>query len=363
MATFETRISSKNETSYRVKIRILGYPPVNKTFSTMTLAKKWAKKTETEIEEGKYFPATKHKSKTLNDLINAYVAHVGLDNPRRLNELRPIMDWWKQELGYRLLSELTGEHFIAARQNLAKKATSKKDADGNTLRISVSTVNRYMVALNTAFNFSFSVLKWLQSNPMQGLKKLKEPEGRTRFLSPDEIARLMTACLEDTSPHIFAAVLLGISTGRRKGAITNLKWQDVDLETGRVQFWEQKTKTFAVSTISGCTLELLQRKFTEKGELESLIFPSPIKDGAAIDIRTAWERVKKRAQLEDFRFHDLKHTCASYMAMEGSSLLDLAKVLGHKTLNMVIRYAHLTEDHTAALQKKMNDKVLGNVKI
>lgn len=363
MATIEKRSSSDGVISWRVKIRIKGQTPINKTFSSHTLAKKWAKKTETDIEEGRYFPSTNGKSKTLNELIETYINHVRLDNLRRLNELTSIMDWWKAEFGHKLLSEFSGETFISARHRLSKKLTNKKDADGTPIQISPSTMNRYTVALNTTFNFCVEVLKWLPVNPLKGVKKFQEPEGRTRFLDTSEIDRLITACINDESPHIFAAVLLGMSTGRRKSAIMNLQWKDIDLDTGRVLFREQKTKSFISSTISGCTLELLRRKSAEYGDTEIWVFPSHVKPGAPIDIRAAWERVRTTAQLSDFRFHDLKHTCASYMAMNGASLIELSKVLGHKTLDMVLRYSHLTEDHTAAIQKKMNEKVLGHVKL
>ena len=99
------------------------------------------------------------------------------------------------------------------------------------------------------------------------------------------------------------------------------------------------------------------------------VFPSqkPAKDKTSgkliyqpIDIRTAWENALKNAEIEDFRFHDLRHSAASYLAMNGASLAEIAEVLGHKTLQMVKRYAHLSEAHTSTVVASMNEKIFGS---
>ncbi|WP_188656297.1 site-specific integrase, partial [Roseibium aquae] len=85
----------------------------------------------------------------------------------------------------------------------------------------------------------------------------------------------------------------------------------------------------------------------------------PRRDGMApIDIRTAWENARDAAGLVDFRFHDIRHSTASYLAMNGASLVEIAEVLGHRTLQMVRRYAHLSESHVKELVQSVNDKVL-----
>ncbi len=79
----------------------------------------------------------------------------------------------------------------------------------------------------------------------------------------------------------------------------------------------------------------------------------------ALDMRTAWEAAVKRTKITNLRFHDLRHSCASYLAMGGASLAEIAEVLGHKTLAMVKRYAHLSDTHTAGVVAKMNEKIFG----
>ena len=78
-----------------------------------------------------------------------------------------------------------------------------------------------------------------------------------------------------------------------------------------------------------------------------------------VEIRSAWSFALEKAKVEDFRFHDLRHTAASYLAMNGATLAEIAEILGHKTFQMVKRYAHLSEAHTASIVEKMNAKIFG----
>jgi len=89
-----------------------------------------------------------------------------------------------------------------------------------------------------------------------------------------------------------------------------------------------------------------------------LLFPS--KNNAKtkpIHLRDPWKKALTAAQIDDFRFHDLRHSAASYLAMNGASLVEIADILGHKTLSMVKRYSHLSEAHTASVVSSMNEKI------
>ena len=90
-----------------------------------------------------------------------------------------------------------------------------------------------------------------------------------------------------------------------------------------------------------------------------MVFPSPNNPTQPISSRTAWIRAIKKADINNFRFHDLRHSTASYLAMNGASLVEIAEILGHKTLQMAKRYSHLSEDHKAMVLEKMNKKVFG----
>ncbi|MFW9875871.1 MAG: site-specific integrase, partial [Candidatus Thorarchaeota archaeon] len=111
--------------------------------------------------------------------------------------------------------------------------------------------------------------------------------------------------------------------------------------------------------LTGKALQMLQELQNKHNLFTQLLFPSKINYNIPVDIRSAWEYALKKAKIKDFRFHDLRHSCASYLAMNGSSILEIAAVLGHKTLQMAKRYSHLSDNHLSDVVSKMNEKILG----
>ena len=111
--------------------------------------------------------------------------------------------------------------------------------------------------------------------------------------------------------------------------------------------------------LTGYARELMQRHSQERDVVSEFVFPSPNDPKRPWNIQTAWNTAIEKANLKDFRFHDLRHSAASYLAMNGASLAEIAEVLGHKTLQMVKRYAHLSEAHTSKVVAAMNEKIFG----
>ena len=91
-----------------------------------------------------------------------------------------------------------------------------------------------------------------------------------------------------------------------------------------------------------------------------LVFPGTVDPSKPFDFRKSWELVLREAEIKDFRWHDLRHSAGSYLAMNGASLRDIAEILGHKTLEMAMRYSHLTEAHSTGVVKSMNEKMFEN---
>ena len=94
-------------------------------------------------------------------------------------------------------------------------------------------------------------------------------------------------------------------------------------------------------------------------KLKGLVFPSAVDFKKPVDLRTPWETVLRRAKINDFRFHDLRHTSASYMAMNGATTLEIKEALGHKSTAMAERYSHLSESHVDDVVLKMNERHFG----
>ncbi len=138
--------------------------------------------------------------------------------------------------------------------------------------------------------------------------------------------------------------------------IRQIRWKDVDLKRGTIVLHQTKNRERRSVPLAGKALQLLKEIQTEANESSPFVF-SGQGSGRPVDFRTAWETALRHADIQDFRFHDLRHSAASYLAMNGATLRELADILGHRSLEMVRRYAHLTEQHTAAVVASMNAKI------
>ncbi len=357
MANIEKRVSKDGKTRYRVKIRLKGFPIQSATFDRLTDAKKWAQQTESAIREGRHFKTTEAKRHTLTELLDRYISDVLTTKPKDArNQIRQL-EWWKVEIGSHALSDVTPSLIAECRNKLGKEFTLRGKAR------SPATVNRYLAALSVTLTIAVKEWGWLEDSPMRKVTKPKEARGRVRFLSDDERMRLLKACKESSNPYLYPVVVLALSTGMRQGEIMNLTWDTVDLNQGRAILHETKNGERRAVAITGHALEVLKELNKVRRIDCNLLFPTkesrPQKPQKSIDLRSPWKAAIKKAELEDFHFHDLRHSAASYLAMNGASLAEIAEVLGHKTLQMVKRYAHLSEGHTARVVASMNDKIFG----
>ena len=357
MASIEKRVTDDGKTSYRVKVRIKGFPVQSATFERVTDAKKWAQNTESAIRENRHFKTTEAKRHTLAELIERYARDVLPTKPKNaVNQLRQL-DWWKAEIGSYALADVTPALIAQYRDKLTGGIT--KQGKPRT----PATVNRYMAALSVAFTTAVKEWGWLDDTPMRKVTKGKESRGRVRFLSDGERTRLLKACKESPNAYLYPVVVLALSTGMRAGEIMGLTWDVVDLNQGYAILHETKNEERRRVAITGHALEQLKELSKVRRIYCNLLFPSkestPQKPQKPMDLRAPWLAALKVAGIENFKFHDLRHSAASYLAMNGASLAEIAEVLGHKTLQMVKRYAHLSEGHTARVVASMNDKIFG----
>ncbi|AEJ02495.1 integrase family protein [Nitrosomonas sp. Is79A3] len=356
MANIEKRISNDGKTSYRVKIRLKGHPGQSATFERLTDAKKWAQHTESAIREGRHFKTTEAKRHTLADLIDRYCRDV-LPAKKSAKDQTQQLTWWKSEIGSYALADVTPSLLAECRDKLGREITVR-----NKPRSPASVV-RYIAALSHVFTIAVKEWGWLEDSPMRKVTKPKESRGRVRFLSDDERIRLLKICKESSNPYLYVVVVLALSTGMRQGEIMGLTWDVIDLNQGRAILHETKNGERRAVAITGHALELIKELSKVRRIDSNLLFPSkenaPQKPQKPMDLRSPWETAVKKAELQDFKFHDLRHSAASYLAMNGASLAEIAEVLGHKTLQMVKRYAHLSEGHTARVVASMNNKIFG----
>ncbi len=150
-----------------------------------------------------------------------------------------------------------------------------------------------------------------------------------------------------------------MTTGARRGEILGLSWCDIDLAAQRAVLHKTKNNERRSLTLVGPVVDELHRLRKVRRLNNDSVFLSD-EASAQHGIRKAWHQALNDAEINDFRFHDLRHTCASYLAMNGATTAEIAAVLGHKTLAMVKRYSHLSDEHVRDVVERTAAKVLGS---
>lgn len=231
-----------------------------------------------------------------------------------------------------------------------------KPAEGRTLdgELSQSSIRVHLCSLSIVFKMAMR-WGWVMRNPVDDVEKPPQSNVRVRYLSQDELSRLLVACRNSRYPHLYLIVTLALSTGMRKEEILSLTWKQVDLDRERLILEHTKNGQRSVP-LKGRALELIREHLLRRRPDSDFLFPgekpspkkpcrSVLESARHFDITAPWTAARKAAKITDFRFHDLRHTTASYLAMNGASLIEIAGVLGHKQLQTVHRYAHLSDDH------------------
>jgi integrase len=344
MATIERR-RGRHGLRYRVKVRV-GGTAQSATFASLPAARHWASLTEATCRAQRLFPASEATRHTLGALLERYAREVlPRKSPGTQRHQGTHLAWWQTHLGAYRLQDVTPARLVACREQLAHGRAP-------------GTVQQYLATLAHACAVAVREWQWLDESPMRKVTKPTAPRGRVRCLSADERHRLLEACKASGNPYLYLVVVLALSTGARKMELLTLTWREVDLPRGVITVPKTKNGERRVLPLAGPALALLQQHARVRRIDTPLVFPWA--DGRhPLDIRYAWTQAVQAAQITDFRFHDLRHSCASYLAMNGASLLEIAELLGHKTLAMVQRYAHLTESHLHGVVTRMNAAIFG----
>ncbi|WP_010599008.1 tyrosine-type recombinase/integrase [Rickettsiella massiliensis] len=352
MAAIEKRTTQDGKNSFRVKVRLKGYPTQTATFPRLAEARRWGQQTESALREGRYFKITEAKRHTLAETIDSYLKKILPTKPKSGFSQQGQLQWWKETLGQYTLAEITPALLAQQRDKLLDETTVRQS------KRTPATVNRYLAALSHVFTVAMKEWLWVEENPVLKITKPREPRGRVRFLSDGERFRLLEVCQTSDSPILYTVVVLALSTGARRMEILGLRWKDIDLKRGVITLHETKNGERRVLPLTGLALELIKQQARLRYFNSELVFPG--RDAKKpIDIRFHWEAALCKSGIEDFRFHDLRHSAASYLAMNGASLSEISEVLGHKTLQMVKRYSHLSEAHTIKVVASMNQAIFG----
>lgn len=334
---------------YRAQVRVPGHKHVSKTFSRKKAADDWGRKEEDRLRA---LPPGSALNRTVSEAIARYrKERLPKLKSRRVQEGH--IDWWEDQIGHLTLGQVSPAHIADAIQLL--EIPDKPDGKPRT----PATINRYHSTIGAVFQSASKRWHWMPSNPARDVLRHQEAKGRARWLDDDERKALLESCKESRWDGLYPLVMFALATGARRGELLGLTWDRVDLKAGTAFLEVTKSGERRTLPIRGPALKSLI-EYAKVRRLDSkFVFPS-LDGRKSFSFRPYWERAVQRAELEDFRFHDLRHTTASYLAMNGATLIEIADVLGHKTLEMVKRYAHLADSHKAGVLEKMNTAVFGD---
>jgi integrase len=215
-----------------------------------------------------------------------------------------------------------------------------------------ATVNRFLATLKHMFTkaVEWEMVEEDSLKKVRRVKLLKEPPGRLRFLSKKECHALIGACIS----HLKPIVVTALHTGMRKGEILGLKWEHVDFRHGFILLDNTKNgerREIYINDTLRATLEGIPH-----GLESEYVFTD--RNGRPFkEVKKSFATALSRAGVKDFRFHDLRHTFASHLVMAGKDITSVKKLLGHKSLNMTLRYSHLAPSHLVSVVKVLDEKI------
>jgi integrase len=214
-----------------------------------------------------------------------------------------------------------------------------------------ATVNRYLALIRAVLIRARDEWEWLERTPK--IKLFKEPEGRVRFITPDQARKL----LDELPTHQRDIVLFALCTGLRQSNVLKLEWQQVNLELGHMWVTGSQSKNRKPLSVplNGEALAVLRRQV---GKHPTRVFTYAGKPILNANTR-AWREALKRAGIDDFRWHDLRHTWATWHRQSGTPTHELQQLGGWKTGVMVDRYAHFAPDHLANAAARLSPVVPG----
>jgi integrase len=335
MAAIQAR-KGKKGTTYKVEF-MRGGSRISKTFKIKKDAQKFA--ASLLVDDSFSHALTNHTLNTLT-LSQAVEMYLQQDNGKDPSKIQRLT-YWVQLYGDKPVGKITRQQI---RTELKALITSGR---------SQPTANRYKAALGALYSYLTQEFD-IDYSPVKGIAQFEENSGRTRFLTVKEINSLLSATKQSSWDRLYLLVLMAITTGARRTELLTLDWTNIDFKTRTAHLTQTKNGEQRVLTLTQDVVSELM-KFRQ---VSGFLFPHEHNACGYFKVFDFhWRAALTQARIKNFRFHDLRHTCASLLAMNGASLLEIAQVLGHKSITMTQRYSHLCTEHKASL----TDRVFGGI--
>lgn len=356
MATIKEIVSKKGK-KYQVTIRIKGYKTLYKTFDSKTMAKDWAKDVEVQMKKGYWGKNNIEKSSspivTIKDLIVYFKENEAPKRYSKPHQMNVMYDWWIDKIGHLNVADINTSVLTRCKNLLLSESPGKPYKEHATK--SSSTVRKYMFCLSAVLKYAVRELGIIQINPMSNIDKPKKTKGVVRFLSDSERNKYIKAAKEK-SDLLYLFVILAIFSGGRYSEILYLTIENIDFLNEMVYYVETKNGESRGVPIYHRVMDIIKDYVNKYNIKSGYLFADP-KTKKLPYIKGALENLIKSVGIENFRIHDMRHTYASYLAQNGAELLEIAQLMGHKNLQQVQIYAHLTQKHTAKVVRKMSANV------
>ena len=318
----------------------------------MTDARTWAKRIEADHELMESL-GCEGAGMTLKELSVEYMEQwTGRDTNQSIR-----VKHWVEVIGHHKLVDITKTIIESQVQKLEQGQCKRGNGVGQTVAMnktrSPATINRYTSALSSMLKYALSK-SYITINPTSKIPAKTLNNKIVRYLSDKERRDLLAACKQSSWGKLYLVTLLGMTTGMRKSEMMNLKWSGIDFDRSVAMLSTTKNGDPRHCPIPSFAMAEL-KKFREIGD--GLVFPSKLLPNQPIVFKKHWLKALERAGVSNFRFHDLRHTAASYMIMNGVDIYETATILGHKDVQTTQRYAHLSTEHIS----KANEKAMANI--
>jgi integrase len=326
---------------WQARVRRHGQPDQSRTFRTKTEATKWATEVEAEMNKGMFVSARESERTTFADLAERFRTEFA---PHHYKAREDGKEAWRFQLDR--LEEFFGEYALAAidQKLVARYRDGRRRPREGSKRKAVgeSTVRKELFMLSKVLEFGQREggITLPRGNPVDHVRKPAEGRARDRRLSAEEWAKLESECRRSRNRLLWPAVQLALETAMRQGELLGLQWQDID-RTRRVALLADtkngEARGAPLTTGALRVLEALPRSLR-----------GPVIPVERLTLYHAFIAACKRAGISDYTWHDLRHEALSRFAERGDlSLLELAEISGHKTLQMLKRYTHLQAEKLA----------------
>lgn len=277
-----------------------------------------------QMVEGRFFDKSHAHERTLTELLDRYLSEHAVRRANYRRELTSVKTL-KAFFGTPTLDHVTPKRIVAYK--------NQRYTDG----VKPATINRELATMKKAFNLARREWEWCTDNPVCRVSMERENNTRDRWLTLDEETRLFNAA----SPWLRGLMVFAIHTGMRMGEILGLTWAGVDLFRRTVTVFKAKNGERRTIPLNQTALDLLKHKAGSRSLDMELVFQSEAQTRLnASNISRSLHLALKKANMTDFHFHDLRHTCATRMVQAGVDLYKVQRLLGHKSPIMTQRYAH-----------------------